>query len=720
MTEFNSKLTLYKNCKIREGYIIDDIELFLDYINQINKKDYDFQKVNFDHIRTSLNYIVQVDSVYADYTNLLRYNYGKIDIYKENEFGEQKEMTLYYFVESVRCCSLIGKYELVLKLDVLNTYKNLLSFNENTHVIREHRDRWDVLLYAQPIDTNEIYFLKNIYKDEIQSQNHELIDKIYLYSNRPISNYDYWVKLTVQDIEGVASYYCHFQYQYTVYDVAHPEGKTITSFTKMRTTTQQVGVVNYSILRYLQEYNQLIDFKIIPYPPFSVDYDLSIRAFDLPKDYEIKFHEYKFTVTVGSTSEEITLPLIKVVDNSLFSLNINENNVSLIEYRTGNYEQSLNNLYLRIFFVNKTVDQYKTLVNNPDNPENKNFFSLDYSKNIENFSNNEEPSVLGNGITEVKLDFNNTKYLIDLDFFNFNGDRSQVELLINEIVNVDILDPIINIAANTDLSSLENTLLFKILPTRYFKYNKEINFFEQSLTADVTRIRADYFEFNDRKKLLDIQRKADDDKLTLLQQSIEKEHGKDSAIYKGATYLLNRYRELRTKMRSFEDSGNIKNIIQGSGAVLSGLSGNFFRLFNYLGRQFSSSDNSNKVGISQGGYFKNLQKGYYKLSMSISQPDVKKYEKIFYITGNLVDEDKIPSHNSRVFFDYLQCVPVFNETLGVTSIMDSITNLYLNGVTYIHTYYKRGTIFPQWHFPEENLQNLEISLIDKINELYPD
>lgn len=78
---------------------------------------------------------------------------------------------------------------------------------------------------------------------------------------------------------------------------------------------------------------------------------------------------------------------------------------------------------------------------------------------------------------------------------------------------------------------------------------------------------------------------------------------------------------------------------------------------------------------------------------------------LFYYTGYLTNEYKAPTHNSRLYFDFLMCEPVFNSVFNWSDeLINEVTNKLQEGVTFFH---KVGTTFNT----AQDLENWETDLL---------
>ena len=72
---------------------------------------------------------------------------------------------------------------------------------------------------------------------------------------------------------------------------------------------------------------------------------------------------------------------------------------------------------------------------------------------------------------------------------------------------------------------------------------------------------------------------------------------------------------------------------------------------------------------------------------SVSENIQKLTDNLFYYCGYITNEFKVPQHNNRIYFDYLLCEPVFENTFNWdTEIIDDVVAKCNSGITFIHKY----------------------------------
>lgn len=152
MTSPTSQIKLYKNCKIieSENYIVDDISLYLASLTATTFSSSQFIRNTLDiEVKVNLN-AMDVNSGSPNEN----YNYAEIEI-KNTEAGKTP-YTYYYFIRKITEVG-EGSVRLSLHMDVINTFRHGDGFtiSNRTIVKREHKDRYiaiDATHYGAVVD----------------------------------------------------------------------------------------------------------------------------------------------------------------------------------------------------------------------------------------------------------------------------------------------------------------------------------------------------------------------------------------------------------------------------------------------------------------------------------------------------------------------------------------------------------------------------------------
>ena len=89
---------------------------------------------------------------------------------------------------------------------------------------------------------------------------------------------------------------------------------------------------------------------------------------------------------------------------------------------------------------------------------------------------------------------------------------------------------------------------------------------------------------------------------------------------------------------------------------------------------------------------------------SVSDNIQKLTDNLFYYCGYITNEFKVPTHNNRIYFDYLLCEPVFENTFNWDSeIIDDVIAKCNSGITFIHKYNNEYDFAQKYENYETNL-----------------
>lgn len=165
MSSPTSQIKLYKSCKIieSENYIVDDISLYLASLTATTFSSSQFIRNGLDiEIKVILN-AMDVNSG----ATTENYNYAEIEI-KNTEAGKTP-YTCYYFIRKITEVG-EGSVRLSLHMDVINTFRhgNGFTIANRTIVKREHKDRYvatDSTHYGAVVDFYPEGINPTLYRD---------------------------------------------------------------------------------------------------------------------------------------------------------------------------------------------------------------------------------------------------------------------------------------------------------------------------------------------------------------------------------------------------------------------------------------------------------------------------------------------------------------------------------------------------------------------------
>lgn len=152
-------LTFYRtNFRRDEHCIYDDLESALaTFTDQMTIADFQYLKQTDSILRTiKVNY---EQSYYAD--GVKSYDYLRA---KNNSTGN----VLYYYINGVKWIA-ESTAEFTLELDVLNSYRAFCVFNDNTHITRKFKDRWESYTISKKPFTKVVRPLIDWYQDTIDT-----------------------------------------------------------------------------------------------------------------------------------------------------------------------------------------------------------------------------------------------------------------------------------------------------------------------------------------------------------------------------------------------------------------------------------------------------------------------------------------------------------------------------------------------------------------------
>lgn len=664
MTSF---ITLYPDLPLGSAnYIIDDIETYL--------KQYETKELTRE---IQVVYPQLFNEVYLNIKN------ANIEVFKQYNYcriigSELIATPAYYFVRNVEYAAL-NNLKISLELDVLNTYNNQISFASNTFVIREHIDRWNYKGFYIPKDTNILYLLRNFHQDEDEQQLKQLIYSGDIYcDDQPILklNNNYWVKLKVKDdIEGLKIYFLNLHYPFYILN-GDKEAILIKGFSQY--SAKELNII-------LQNNATIIEMSIIPYPPHKALKDVGLDPLYIdPTAFNDIF-------TVGYLSfkfEETTVTLMGICTNFYTSLlplqrlrlplNKMSNDINNVQFLNKLLFQSLVQVINNIDQIQKQLKQF-TLFNNGVFSSN-----FEEKRDINNFYQVNEPSALKTNFFQINLHF--LDYSFDIILENIKLKNSDDFKDICETNFITDYNPILSL--NYKLFYFNDGGAFYIDNGKYCIYEssdkqgKVVQFF--SILPSLSNQAIEYQKEAELKRLEEKNEKPKSiiDRVGELAEITKKYVSKaPAAIVTG----------LSRGISTFVRTGNTSKTLVSAG----------------LGWLLTKEQDNNKVALSNTSFEAAITKNEFKLGCSVFNClKVNTIQDLYYYQGNLLNINKIPTHNNRILFDYLQCEPVFlNHIKASSEIIEKIKQLFNNGVYYIHYY--NG----HYCFPYENLENFESLLV---------
>ncbi len=162
------------------------------------------------------------------------------------------------------------------------------------------------------------------------------------------------------------------------------------------------------------------------------------------------------------------------------------------------------------------------------------------------------------------------------------------------------------------------------------------------------------------------------------------------------------------------------------GAIAGALTGSIKGLQSTITQAIQTANNIEQIQLNkkmaatgvQGSDDLNLFNyyGYNKLILKVYQPKeyiVKKLDDLFYYYGYKRDYKGIPNTSSRVWFNYLQCIPDFEKSNYYSKMGEEckveLRNKFAQGCTYLHK--NNIPLSTQKYDFEQQMENWEIDLL---------
>ena len=665
-----STITLYPNLPLgSENYIIDDIFGYLNlYINtSITRK-------------TQIIYPQLVQSVYLGFESdkieeLKKYNY--IHVFNSDNTN------YFYFIRNIEYAAL-NNVLFTLELDVLNTYKNQFDFAFNTFVIREHIDRWDYNGFYLNTTANKLCLLRNFVKDEDENQLTELTFSGSLYCdyiNDLVLSRNYWIKFKVKDENvGIQIYFLNLNYSFNVM-VSEEEAIEIKAFTQY--TSEEINII-------IQNNNVIMDMSIIPYPPHEAFKDVGID------DLYIDPTEFDNIFKVGYLSFKLNEKTVNMVGifTTLYTslLPLDKISVKLDKIADHNdkiyYINSLlyNLLVTEVLKVDKLIEHLKKHTLHLNGVFG---YVDDEIMTLDKFSFVNEPSVLKNNYLNLNLSFLSFSNNLLIENLKLK-DSSKFKELCENYSSITQPNPIISL--NYKLYYFDNGGRFYIKDGIYFNYNsynydgETIRFF--SILPSLSNSAIEYQKEAELKRLQD---NVEEKPKSLFDEA--KETAKQAA-----DWIKKAPKKVTTSIVK-----GISTLVRTGSPVKAAVSAG-------LGFLFTKEEENNKKALSSTSYESAITGTEFKLNFIIKNcVKVRTIQDLYYFTGNLINCNKIPTHNNRILFDYLKCDPKFKKHINANiDIINKIIELFNDGVYYIHDYHN------SFNFPYENYENYEVALVNRL------
>lgn len=696
-----SHIELFKIQKLNaNNFIIDDFDEFLNQIPLMKRleieKDTQFLPIalnNYIYLPFTSNIIEEIK----------KFNYMKVTA--------ENYKTAYYFINNVEYAA-DGNTMFTLELDVLNTFQGL-EFKPSTFVVREHVDRWDYNgLYINK-ETDTLFLLRNfsLEKDDEQPKRLKYSGFFYPDNTSKLIKNNYWVRIKLKDsINGLRICFLNLFNSFNV--LIGEEIKTITAFTLL-------GIEKINLL--IQNTTEIIEIELDPYPPHErlknvgIDTIETIDIKEMPTFTVIPFEItpeggqpvvfYFIGVTFYTALldlKSLSIPLLKISNISgiydtltglLYKmLVVKKTNATAVIYQLNNYM-----LYNGFFVL-------------PDQPLPTPKESRDFS----DFYAVNESNTLGMNYLSLKVDFNGFNHTILIENIKLKNKDTFKDFCNNMEAGEKSKNFIISLFYKGYLFSNGGALYFE--PGEYFNYIAyNGNAVPVDYFSNLPSITNEALKYEKEAQLRTLE--AEKEKTEPLEEIDDNRKwwrkGFDWANAE-AEKFKNAVKKAGPKVWTGFKKGVMTFARTGS-IVKSAVSAG-------VGALFAEESRNNKNAAKSSNFEQAIIKNEFKASFELDQIDkVETLEKTYYYTGNLVNCYKIPLHNNRLFFDFLQCQPVFNGDIDAnTEIIEKIKDFFADGVYYIHKVKLKAKNKEEldaffWIFPDEDAENIERKLLENLS-----
>lgn len=731
-----STITLYKNTNILEekNYIIEDIATYLNNLIVGNKLTFD----NAQYIKHGLNAEVKVvmNQDELDKVKTNTFNYCSI----QNDNGD-----VYYYYVRERQWASKDCVRFVLRMDVLNSFEGKYKLNNKTEILREHCNRWEkVEKLTQPVylqskvdnvteDFGELSkILKSsntIYEDE---NNHD--KKWFLVYRTPdlptptspvdvflVPNFEYKIGTGTSATVTLSKEY--FAPGYTYY------------ITRKDNPMLNVRINDGSVTKYLQNI-QLQSGRYLAFVIYrettgnqnlsvtGIQYNASntvssglgidstwnttgVTSIDLTNAQYLRRNEGETPQNIDADFDKIQNQYEKIQISGLTGENIYSQTIDDIDRTDTRILKIIECPYcpinIDVDYDKYTIDlasrfikiDYKAeLINTPKTINVANYVAL--NKHVDNISIDaprylEDSKLLHSNITELKCVYDSYAKIFALE----NCSKTIAHLT----TTPESYEVLINYKqANTITSSL--AFKFECLywnekgDSDYFEYlvsnrNNEISLYHNEY---LNYMRTDY-NYARKSQQLTMVNSIFNTATATVGGAIAggATGGVAGAIVGGVTALGKGLQSIITQ--SIQYSNNIEQTQLNKRMAATGVSGSDdLNLFKYY------SEN--------------------KIIVKVYQPKdyiMKKLDDLFYYCGYKRNYQGTPNLNSRIWFNYLQCNPIFNEDSTTAKMGNDCKNelirKFSEGVTKLHKVNIPQFAIPVWDFGQNN-ENWEIELMN--------
>ena len=687
-----------------KNFVVDNIENFLTgYLLDTREIQY------FHHSFQTFIKLVYAQSYQAPISFYQFAKYVKIENYNESP--------VYYYVESIEVLSK-NCIKLNLIMDTLNSClcdsPRKLSFDKKTKVIREHQNRFypehnSANRYIRRIPLLSESIIAPFYKIEDTALN--TLEKApysakswYLIYRTEVSGQDSPIKCYLLNDIGI-KYEAGTATKELTLDQLENLRQNYNTFAISGLNSS--GTIKFQTNTVSGNYNVVIDNKTVQLYRVTAD-DWRVSVFDASGDV---LNVYYFTS--GSKM---------IFDNGTFEyggfLNNDQNNTTM-KWDISNAYEFLYNINLNKIYIDKFTDKSTIPFSSLDRTDSRlvKIIALPYCPIKYNVSNgvftSSTPFTIENGM--IKLDSQNLNFAVDLSGYDdtmgalekavitLNPQEKQLRNIIDsKCYHSDFYYKKYVYDSFTFIYKLENVLSIEQ------DYNSMMSDFNKTiLKYYVSNAITSKMYFNVKDDALSYVEQSDFDYMFFVNRNNEMPLFDSSYI----NYLRTGFNyDVKTKNRSeaimwtgvaLSSAGAIAGFATGNVALgASAVVGGIMSYINAINSTISAEQNLNQklaeyerqkatvLNADDVDLLKKYSSNKVHLqTWSVSENIQKLVDNLFYYCGYITNEFKVPTHNNRIYFDYLLCEPVFENTFNWDSeIIDDVIAKCNSGITFIHKY----------------------------------
>lgn len=692
-----SNIYLYEiDFKPSQNAVLDDIETYLTSIGNVG------YFTNFQYIKHDLDITIKIP--YPQYRNTHN-NINYVKIVNSDDLS----FPYYYYVNNVTWRAQ-DTIELSLSLDTLNTFKDFLVFNNNTQIIRQHKDR-----FVKPDTVSSGAFTTSRLVDKVSENTSGLQKYLISDSNVKYSLSKWYLVYCTSQSTNVSNpntnvaidcylvpedvYYAPATTDLTFEDILESnnclilanadavtvDGTTYTPNANQRiilarysSTTSEIHFFNIDNGEIEGGYGQYSNDSVITFTGTTYTtnqmryYNANANGFEqMSKNERLVLWGVadKYYNTFHGT-DSVELSKITSVNRTLSYL------VKIIEcpYAPIDIDTAISNGILRVVYTN-FLNEDGMYVLKLDDLNTEFLFNVDNNWTLSEFS----CSIPGDRTTTNKSSYYESK-LYNSDYFNYNFvyDSFVKSLDLENVVPNSTAAPILKIDYKQS-NAINSGLFFKFTSSNS-TINKTDNlgqFLVCNRNNEMPIYNSSYLDYI--RTGYNFDKKA---------KNLQASQG-----------WLNTGLNLVGTVASFGLSGFTKGISAASGvsmltSSISSIANNIYASVNSRNQIEQKLAEAKATASSVNGSDDlNLLNGYMgnKLKVfeySISDEIKSKMYDLFYLTGYACEKTGIPNTTSRYRFNFLQCEPdlVFEKDPRLVKYIDDIKERFRLGVTYFHRY----------------------------------